>query len=495
MKYISTRDKGNKLTASQAILCGLASDGGLFVPETFPKFSAADIADMVGMNYKQRAARVMAAFLTDFTEEELLGYAEKAYSRAKFAPDEVAPVVNIGDNVNVLELFWGPTCAFKDFALQMLPFLITASMKKNGESSKVVILTATSGDTGKAALEGFADVDGTMIGVFYPDGGTSNIQKLQMTTQKGGNVNVFGVRGNFDDAQNGVKKIFTDKAFGEELKKRGYVLSSANSINFGRIVAQIAYYFSAYCELVKAGRIKTGDKINVVVPTGNFGNILAAYYAKRCGAPFAKFICASNKNDVLTEFLTTGTYDKRREFYVTMSPSMDILISSNLERLIFEATGRNDAKTASLMKALSEKGTYSLDDDMMKFIKSEFEAGCADDEDTQRTIKAVHEQRGYMCDTHTAVALKVCYDYLKRTGDKTETVVASTASIFKFAKSVLGALEIDAPNDDFRQIEKLAEVTCIKAPAALSGLEKEIERFTKVIDPEKMKNAVDEWLD
>ena len=439
MDYISTRDSGHRVSAAQAIVSGLSPDGGLFLPESLPQFSLSEIEAMAKTGYAGRAVAVLSRFLTDFSEDELREYVSRAYAPEKFPPKAVAPVVPLDENAHILELFHGPTCAFKDFALQLLPFLLTASLRKTGCDKTVVILVATSGDTGKAALEGFADVPGAKICVFYPDGGTSNIQRLQMTTQAGENVMVFAAEGNFDDAQNGVKRIFTDRAYAEELADRGYILSSANSINWGRLVPQIAYYFSAYCELLNAGRVKPGDPVNVVVPTGNFGNILAAYFAKHCGLPVGKLVCASNRNNVLTDFITTGTYDRNRGFYVTTSPSMDILISSNLERLLYLLCGRDDKVLRGYMEALAKTGKYTVGADVLAKLQSEFAAGCADDAATAAAIRGVYRETGYLCDTHTAVAVNVYRDYAAKTGDRTPTVIASTASPFKFANSVLPA--------------------------------------------------------
>ncbi|WP_101553050.1 threonine synthase [Anaerotruncus massiliensis (ex Togo et al. 2019)] len=495
MDYISTRDSGHRVSAAQAIVSGLSPDGGLFLPESLPQFSLSEIEAMAKTGYAGRAVAVLSRFLTDFSEDELREYVSRAYAPEKFPPKAVAPVVPLDENAHILELFHGPTCAFKDFALQLLPFLLTASLRKTGCDKTVVILVATSGDTGKAALEGFADVPGAKICVFYPDGGTSNIQRLQMTTQAGENVMVFAAEGNFDDAQNGVKRIFTDRAYAEELADRGYILSSANSINWGRLVPQIAYYFSAYCELLNAGRVKPGDPVNVVVPTGNFGNILAAYFAKHCGLPVGKLVCASNRNNVLTDFITTGTYDRNRGFYVTTSPSMDILISSNLERLLYLLCGRDDKVLRGYMEALAKTGKYTVGADVLAKLQSEFAAGCADDAATAAAIRGVYRETGYLCDTHTAVAVNVYRDYAAKTGDRTPTVIASTASPFKFANSVLpAAFGRAADGGDFALLAKLAELSGQPAPQALAGLQDKTERFTATVEPAKMKEAVSGWL-
>lgn len=493
MNYISTRDSSRKVSAAQAIVSGLSPDGGLFLPESLPQFTLDEIKQMTGMDYAGRAVTVLSRFLTDFTSEELLDYVTRAYATDKFGAS-VAPVVSLDENTHILELFHGPTCAFKDFALQLLPFLLTASLKKTGVDKTVVILVATSGDTGKAALEGFADVEGTKICVFYPDGGTSNIQRLQMTTQSGGNVMVLAAKGNFDDAQTGVKHIFTNTEFAQELADKGFVLSSANSINWGRLVPQIAYYFSAYCDLLSAGKLKAGEQINVVVPTGNFGNILAAYFAKCCGLPIGKLICASNRNNVLTDFITTGTYDRNRDFYLTTSPSMDILISSNLERLLYLLSGRDDAKLRGYMQALAQEGKYTVEPELLEKLQSEFAAGCADDAQTAATIGETFEKTGYLCDTHTAVALRVYQDYCSKTADTTPTVIASTASPFKFAASVLPAIGKQPEADDFEQLVQLSQASNLQAPEALAQLSTRSERFTETVAPEQMKTAVAKWL-
>ena len=434
MYYVSTRNQNLQFTASQAIEQGLSRDGGLFLPQFLPELPA--LEDLIPMTYPQRAAAIMKLFLEDFSEQELLGFAEKAYGPAKFDCAAVAPVVELHCKTHVLELWHGPTCAFKDMALQMLPYLLTASMKKNGEDKTVCILVATSGDTGKAALEGFKDVDHTKILVFYPKDGVSDIQQLQMVTQEGENVGVCAVVGNFDDAQTGVKKIFSDEAFRAVLNGRGYVLSSANSINWGRVLPQIVYYISAYCDLVGGGSLKQGDPMNVCVPTGNFGNILAAYYAKKMGLPIKTLICASNSNNVLTDFIRTGVYDRNRPFFHTVSPSMDILISSNLERLLYDLTG-SDEEVRSYMQSLSETGRYAVSDPVRAELQKTFVSGCCDDTRTRNTIGHVFQETDYLMDTHTAVAYTVLQDYRAATGDDTPAVVVSTASPFKFCDSVL----------------------------------------------------------
>ena len=490
MNYTCTRDRGISISASKAILVGISPDGGLFLPEEFPKVSLDDISKMRSMTYPERAAYIICLFLTDFTNDELKAYTAAAYSKSRFG-EIPAPVIDIGGE-SILELFHGPTSAFKDFALQLLPYLLTASAKKQGINDKIAILVATSGDTGKAALEGFADVDGTGICVFYPYGGTSEIQRLQMTTQQGKNVLVTAVKGNFDDAQSGVKAIFTDKAYTDELIEMGIRLSSANSINWGRLVPQVAYYFSAYCDMIRNGRIKAGDKINFVVPTGNFGNILAAYYAREMGLPVDRLICASNKNRVLTDFFDTGVYDINRSFYTTSSPSMDILISSNLERLLFIASGYSDEFVREMMGDLKQKGKYTMPENVMSAINSVFCAGCCDDEGTKETIKKTFEDYGYLCDTHTAVGINVYEKYAEKTGDKTPTVIDSTANPFKFSRSVLDAVEPGASEglDEFSMVGELARVTKTSCPPQLADLRDKPVRFRDVCDRDSMEKAV-----
>ena len=491
MNYISTRDASLKYSAAHAIEQGLSRDGGLFLPENLPVLP--DLEAMVSMSYEDRAVAVMKLFLDEFSAEELRSYAAKAYGPEKFDCAEVAPVVSLEDSTNVLELWHGPTCAFKDMALQMLPYLLTASMKKNGEDKTVCILVATSGDTGKAALEGFCDVDHTKILVFYPKDGVSDIQQLQMVTQSGKNVGVCAVIGNFDDAQSGVKKIFSDAQFRDELLKKGYVLSSANSINWGRVLPQIVYYISAYCDLVAQGRIKKGESVNFCVPTGNFGNILACYYAKKMGLPVGKLICASNANNVLTDFIQTGTYDRNRPFYTTTSPSMDILISSNLERLLYDLTG-SDEEVRGYMQALAEEGRYEISAVVLDKIKEHFVSGCCDDNRTLEVIKNVYDTSGYLMDTHTAVAYAVLQDYQRSTGDNTASVVVSTASPFKFCDSVLSALGIQEQKAGTEILQQLTDATGKPAPKPLASLAGKNVRFTQVTQKEDMARVVREIL-
>ena len=491
MHYVSTRDQSLSYTAAQAIEQGLSRDGGLFLPETFPTLP--DLETLRPMTYEQRAAAIMGLFLEGFTQEELLTFARKAYGPEKFDCPEVAPVRELHCKTHILELWHGPTCAFKDMALQMLPHLLTASMQKNGEEKTVCILVATSGDTGKAALEGFKDVNGTKIMVFYPKDGVSDIQQLQMVTQAGENVGVCAVVGNFDDAQTGVKQIFSDPAVRETLAARGYVLSSANSINWGRVLPQVVYYVSAYCDLLNEGKIAMGDKINVCVPTGNFGNILACYYARKMGLPVGKLICASNANNVLTDFLKTGVYDRNRPFYNTVSPSMDILISSNLERLLFDLTG-SDAEVRDYMAQLSATGRYAVSDRVKAAIGDLFVSGCCDDARTLNTIEKVFHQTGYLMDTHTAVAYTVLQDYRAATADDTVTVVASTASPFKFCDSVLEALGVADRQPGTAILDQLTQVTGKAAPAPLAALAGKAVRFTEFVEKQEMPAVVDAFL-
>ncbi|MBR5218486.1 MAG: threonine synthase [Clostridia bacterium] len=494
MNYKSTRSDNISVSASEAIVKGLAADGGLFVPCEFPAVSADEIQAMAGADYKARAKLILKKFLTDFTEAEVDDCVEKAYTAEKFGSDDSAPLYKLSDNDFVLELWHGPTCAFKDMALQILPHLLTKSMKKTGVSSEVVILVATSGDTGKAALEGFKDVEGTRIIVFYPVDGVSNIQKLQMVTQAGENVAVAAVEGNFDDAQSGVKSIFTDKAYGEMLLENNMVFSSANSINWGRLVPQIVYYFSAYADLLAKGEIKNGEEINIVVPTGNFGNILAAYYARKMGLPVHKLICASNSNNVLTDFINTGKYDRNRKFYTTISPSMDILISSNLERFLYDLTGNDDKTVAKWMSALSENGEYTVDDKTLALMKEIMCAGCCNDKETLTSIADTKKKYDYVTDTHTAVAVKVCEEYRQQSGDTRKTVIASTASPYKFGDSVLSALGVTVEGDEFEVISVLNRESQLPVPESLASLKSREVRFDEVCAPAKMRDMVKKLL-
>lgn len=492
MQYHSTRDKSISVSSAEAIKTGLSAEGGLFVPESFPSVSLDEIKNLASKSYNERAYFVLSKFLSDFTEEELKKCIDSAYTKEKFETESIAPVYKLNDTTYFLELWHGPTCAFKDMALQILPHLLTTSMKKTNEDKEIVILVATSGDTGKAALEGFKDVAGTRIIVFYPDNGVSEIQKLQMVTQEGNNVSVAAVKGNFDDAQSGVKKIFTDTDYKNLLDRNQFKLSSANSINWGRLVPQIVYYFSSYAELVKNNEIEIGDKINVVVPTGNFGNILAAYYAKNMGLPIKKLICASNSNNVLTDFLKTGEYDKNRKFFTTTSPSMDILISSNLERLLYHMSGEDDNLVNELMNALSTDGKYEVSKTLIDSIQTVFDAGCCDEASVDATIKEHFDKYHYLCDTHTAVAVEVYDDYVKRTGDDIPTVIDSTASPYKFSKSVLTAvMGVEEANlDEFAMVDELNKVSGVDVPKPLQALKDKAVRFNNVCDKENMSEMV-----
>lgn len=494
MLYTSTRDKNVKVTSSQAIAQGISADGGLFVPQTIPTIDKQFIDSLVSLDYISRAKKVLSLYLTDYTDEEIDMCVKGAYAEGKFSSDKVSPINTIAKGKNILELWRGPTCAFKDMALQLLPYLLTTAAKKTVADKTIVILVATSGDTGKAALEGFKDVHGTKIMVFYPNDGVSPMQKLQMTTQAGENVAVCAINGNFDDAQNGVKKIFTDKEVATRLAEKGMMFSSANSINWGRLVPQIVYYVSAYCDLIEKGAIKNGDEVNVVVPTGNFGNILAAYYAKRMGVPFAKLICASNANNVLTDFLKTGTYDKNRKFFTTTSPSMDILISSNLERLLYHLSGENDETIRQWMSLLSAEGKYTVTPDVKAQIGELFDAGCCDDKQTAETIAKTYKD-GYLLDTHTAVAVKVYDDYVKATGDSKETIIASTANPYKFSAAVLGAIsQVPENADEFMQVDLLKSVSGEPCPPQLATLKGKAPRFTDCCNKEDMVDKVYEML-
>lgn len=465
--YGSTRGNGEKITASMAILKGLAEDGGLFVPDSIPALDV-PLKELLGKSYQEIAYQVMSRLLTDFTEEELRNCINKAYD-SKFDAPEIAPLVKKG-NSYYLELFHGSTIAFKDMALSILPHLLTTAAKKNGVTNEIVILTATSGDTGKAAMAGFADVPGTRIIVFYPKDGVSPVQEKQMLTQKGENTAVVGIYGNFDDAQTGVKNIFNDKEMKEKLAGAGFQFSSANSINIGRLVPQIAYYVYAYLRLMEAGEIQENEQINVVVPTGNFGNILAAYYAKEMGIPIARFICASNENKVLYDFFRTGCYDRNRDFRLTNSPSMDILISSNLERLIYKIAGNDTEKNRNFMEQLGAEGKYEITEEMKEKLR-EFYGNYANEEETAQTIRQVYEETGYVLDTHTAVGKAVYEKYKKETQDNTKTVIASTASPFKFTRSVMTAIDKKYEDmEDFQLVDELSELAKIPVPQAIEEI-------------------------
>ena len=498
MKYNSTRNKNIAFSSGQAIIKGLASDGGLFVPDSVPSISLSEIESYADMSYRERAKVILSKFLTDFSAEEIAHCVDSAYTKEKFGTDSITPVYKLDNGNYILELWHGPTCAFKDVALQILPHFLVTSLVKNNVNKEIVILVATSGDTGKAALEGFADVEGTRINVFYPNDGVSKIQKLQMVTQQGNNVNVTAVNGNFDDAQNGVKAIFTDKEFEKIADEKNFMLSSANSINWGRLVPQIVYYFSAYADMLKSGEIKAGEKINFVVPTGNFGNILAAYYAKMMGLPVNKLICASNCNNVLTDFIKTGEYNKVRDFNLTISPSMDILISSNLERFLYHASGENCALVNEYMNKLKNDGSYTISPEIKAVIDEVFWGGYATDAETKETIKEVYDKYGYVLDTHTAVAQNVFAKYLENTGDNTKTVIASTASPFKFSRSVIQAIDGDDnygnSTDEFEILDELSRVSNEQIPKSLAELKTKEPIYDVVCNKDELLSVVKAFL-
>lgn len=486
IKYQSTRGSADKKTAAQAVIKGIAEDKGLYVPDSIPALPET-VKQMTGRAYKDIAYSIIKAFFTDYTEDEMKACVNGAYD-SKFESSEIVPITKAGD-AYFLELYHGKTAAFKDMALSILPYLLTTAMKKENEDKKICILTATSGDTGKAALEGFADVPGTEIIVFFPDHGVSQVQERQMITQEGTNTHVFAIKGNFDDAQTGVKKIFNDAAFEKDLAEAGCKLSSANSINIGRLVPQVAYYVYGYVKLVERGIISDGDKINIVVPTGNFGNILAAYYASRMGIPVNRFICASNENKVLTDFFNTGVYDTNREFYLTNSPSMDILISSNLERLLYHLSGNDGDEIKILMSRLETDRHYEVSSAIRNGMK-DFYGGFADVADTNETIGRMYKENGYLIDTHTAVAYKVYENYVAETGDKTPSLIASTASPYKFADSVALSIGLKEEKSGFDYIKAVEAETGVKVPGCLRDLDKKPVRHGQVIDTDNMPEAV-----
>lgn len=491
IRYKSTRNSTTTVTASQAVLKGLAEDGGLFVPTALPKLPM-PVEDLTGKSYQEIAYEVMRLFFSDYTEEELKNCIEKAYDD-KFDTKAIAPLRK-ADDAYYLELFHGATIAFKDMALSILPHLLTTAAAKQKQKEEIVILTATSGDTGKAALAGFADVPGTSIIVFYPKDGVSPIQEKQMVTQTGDNTNVVAIHGNFDDAQNGVKEIFGNKELAAKMKEQGYQFSSANSINIGRLVPQTVYYVYAYVTLLKEGALKAGEPMNVVVPTGNFGNILAAYYAKQMGVPIQKLICASNDNKVLFDFFQTGVYDKNREFILTSSPSMDILISSNLERLIYVCAGENSDTNKKLMTELKEKGKYQITEEMKQKLQ-DFIGGYATEQETAETIRNLYEKTGYVIDTHTAVATTVYNKYKKETKDNTVTVIASTASPYKFTRSVMEAIDTKyAGMEDFALVDALSELSGTTVPKAIEEIRNAKVRHTAECDRDKMQKTVTDIL-
>lgn len=495
MIYESTRGNETASCSAEAIKQGIAGNGGLFVPERFTRVSSAQLKAMLKMSYQERARFILSGYLDDFSDEEIAFCVEKAYGPDRFSSPAVAPVATLNDSLNMLELWHGPTCAFKDIALQFLPHLLTKFLRKTGEKDEIVILVATSGDTGKAALEGFADVEGTRIIVFYPEDGVSEIQKMQMVTQEGKNVMVVGVRGNFDDTQTGVKQIFTDESVIGKMRDKGMKFSSANSINWGRLVPQIVYYFSAYADMVNLGRIKFGEKINFVVPTGNFGNILAGYYAMMMGLPVNRLVCASNDNKILADFIATGVYDRRRDFMKTVSPSMDILISSNLERLLYELSDRDPDRVNGWMSQLKTQGYYDIGPKILGRLNEFFWGGWSSQEETIHTIEAVYDDYGYVCDTHTAVGVDVYDKYVITTGDLTPSVIISTASPFKFNLTVCRAIFKDVPTEDEMELlEVLSERTGWKIPKGLEGIKDRKILHKNVCGRDRMKKTVMEAL-
>lgn len=494
MNYISTRNSNIKVTAAKAIAQGLSGEGGLFVPDEIPKLTKDIMLGLCEKSYTDRAFDIFRMFLNDFSDEEIRHCVTNAYGK-NFDTENIAEISHLLTGTYILELWHGPTCAFKDMALQILPYLLTVSASKTEPDKEIAILVATSGDTGKAALEGFKDVKGTNITVFYPEDGVSDMQKRQMTTQEGENVNVCAVKGNFDDCQNGVKAIFTDEKVKSELEKKNISFSSANSINWGRLSPQIVYYISAYAQLIKEGEIEYGEKINIVVPTGNFGNILAAYYAKEMGLPVNKLICASNANNVLTDFLNTGVYDRNRKFYTTISPSMDILISSNLERLLYHLCGNNDAIINDWFDKLKTEGKYTISSDVKAKIDEMFFAGCCNDDETKTAINDVFNKYSYLMDTHTAVAYKVYEDYKNKTGDTTKTIIASTANPYKFGKAVFEAIGgVSDGLDEFEIIEKLEKISNTTIPEPLAATKNKKIRFTKSVEKSELPGVVLDFL-
>lgn len=492
MMFFSTRDPEKKLfKASEVIKNGLATDGGLFVPDSIPTISLDDIADIAKKSYAERAATILSMYLSDYTYEELLEDATNAYCESSF-PEGAAPLKKVKDNTYSLELWKGPTAAFKDMALQIMPRLLSRALVKTGEKNTALILVATSGDTGKAALEGHKDVDGVKIMVFYPVDGVSKVQKLQMATQTGGNVNVCAIKGNFDDAQTGVKKIFSNPEAKAKLLENSYILSSANSINWGRLAPQIVYYFSAYCDLLNNGEIELGDKINVCVPTGNFGNIFAAYLAKSMGLPIDKMVCASNANNILTDFINTGVYDKNRAFHLTMSPSMDILISSNLERLLYFTAGT--AETADCMKKLSEIGRYEVSTETKDAINANFVGYFADENETATTLRKIYESYGYLADTHTSVAFNCAEKYVNDSGDNKPMVVVSTASPYKFAADVYKSVTGKVASDGTAALDELSAFTNTEISYPLRDLDKRTVNFNTVIESDAMLDEVYKFM-
>lgn len=489
MKFVSTRNKTEKKSFSDALIKGLSDDGGLFVPDEFPIFTHVDMDKLCEMSYFERAEYILSRF-SEFPVGKIV---EKGYE-GSFEEDEPAPLLKLDDGLFILELFHGPTLAFKDLALRLLPGLIAAAKAQAGDKTRSLVLTATSGDTGKAAMDAFADADGIDVMVFYPYGGVSKAQELQMTTQEGANVSAVAVRGNFDDCQRAVKDAMNDRSFVEELKKQGYSVCSANSINIGRLLPQIVYYFSAYADMLSAGEVKKGGKVNFAVPTGNFGNILAGYYAKKMGLPVNMLICASNENNVLTDFFATGEYNANRELKKTISPSMDILVSSNLERLLFELCGRDDGRIRELFDALKGKGVYKISEDGRKKTAEDFFAWCADEEVTKSTIQAFFDEYDYLLDPHTATAIAAREKYCGMTHDKAPTVVVATAHPYKFAPAVYEAvMDIDEP-DAFRAAAELEDISAVEIPAQISGLKSKKKLHNTVIEKAKIKDTIIEFL-
>jgi len=497
VKYQSSRGKYSSISSADAIKMGISPDGGLFVPDFIPSLDKNIFCEMESLGYQERASMILKYYLTDFSPEEINECVYGAYNAEKFDDERIAPLVKLKENVYIQELWHGPTCAFKDMALQMLPLLLTTSMRKTNETSEIIILVATSGDTGKAALEGFKDVKGTRIIVFFPEDGVSEVQKRQMVTQEGENVYVAAVRGNFDDAQTGVKNIFASSEFNEKLAVNNMKMSSANSINWGRLLPQIVYYVSAYVDLRANGYLENEDLINIVVPTGNFGNILAAYYARKMGVPINKLICASNSNNVLTDFIKTGIYDSNREFKKTMSPSMDILISSNLERLLYEITDHDANRVNSWMEELKNRGRYKIDETTHTEVKKIFWSDFCSENETVETIRDTWMNKKYLLDTHTAVAVNVYNKYFLSTGDKTKTIIASTASPFKFGSSVASAVlppEMLQGKNEFEILEILSSQTGIDIPGGIKNLDKREIRHKTVSSREKMQETILSFL-
>jgi threonine synthase len=497
MFYVSTRGKHPAVSSAEAIKMGISPDGGLFVPDAPVRVAQKLLQSMLPMSYRERAAEILALFLTDYTAAELAECTAGAYNSSNYDVAEIAPVKELEPGMYVLELWHGPTCAFKDMALQILPRFLPLAAAKTGEKGEIVILVATSGDTGKAALEGFKDVPGTSIMVFFPEQGVSQVQRLQMVTQEGGNVGVMAVRGNFDDAQSGVKAIFTDPDINRRAGEMGFRFSSANSINWGRLAPQIVYYFSAYLDLVREGKLTAGEPVNFVVPTGNFGNILAGFYAQQAGLPVNRLICAANENNVLTDFIRTGIYDRNRRFVRTISPSMDILISSNLERLLYELSGGDTAAVRNWMKELGEKGMYQVGGSMLAQLQALFWSSFSNDRETMDAIRETFDRTGYVADTHTAVGLDVHKKYVRQTGDRTKTIIVSTASPFKFNASVVEALQGEGAvrgKDEYELLGELARVSGLYIPSGLRGLDRRPVLHGGVVDREDMSRAVLEFL-